>query len=377
MILYHYFGPYHLARLRALTQLGKSQGMTVAGLEFGSRQIFYAWSATPGDYGEKYTLFPQKAAEEVSNHQLVPALWSALQRLNPEALAICGHNSIGMLFPLMWAWMRRRGRILLMDSKYDDFPRHPAREWVKRRVFSLYHGALVSGALSRDYARRLGLAPQRIFIGSDVVNNHYFAREAEKARKQASQRRRKLGLPENYFLCVSRFDEKKNLSRLLQAYARYRHAAGERAWALVVVGSGPEETRLQEEVRQLGLSHVYFPGFKQIHELPAYYGLSRCLITPSSHSEQWGLVVNEAMAAGLPVLVSQACGCAPDLVQEGVNGYLFNPFDVGAMARVMHTMSSDSLNLQVMGEQSRRIIAEFSPETFARNLLRALEMARG
>ena len=79
------------------------------------------------------------------------------------------------------------------------------------------------------------------------------------------------------------------------------------------------------------------------------------------------------MASGLPVLVSQACGCAPELVLEGVNGYTFNPYDVEAMARLMAQMSSGTLDLDAMGEASRRRIAPWSLETFSRNLFQALE----
>ena len=93
--------------------------------------------------------------------------------------------------------------------------------------------------------------------------------------------------------------------------------------------------------------------------------------------EQWGLVVNEAMAAGLPVLVSRACGCAPDLVREGVNGFTFDPYDVGGLAGLMVRMSSGELNLKTMGEASQVIIAGWTPEVFGENLLRAVDAARG
>jgi 1,2-diacylglycerol 3-alpha-glucosyltransferase len=379
-IMHNNFGPYHLARLNTAARLGEKCGVEVLGLELAAKAFSHPWTVEPGSLkGEKITLFRQKAIEELGTLELVTGTWSILNRLNLQAIALSLNKETypAMLTVLAWTRLHRRVALIMMDSKYDDFPRHPVKEWAKRRVYGCFDGAIVAGRASREYAEFLGVPPEKIHFGYDVIDNDYFCKEAEKARQGEARLRKDYHLPQNYFVCVSRLDEKKNISLLLESYARYAGEAGARAWGLVICGSGPLEVQLKGQARRLGIDGVHFAGFVQIEELPIYYGLARCLITPSSHSEQWGLVVNEAMAAGLPVLVSQACGCAPELVQEGVNGYLFNPFDVGAMARLMHTMSSGSLDLKAMGENSRRIIAEFSPETFGRNLLKALEMARG
>jgi glycosyltransferase involved in cell wall biosynthesis len=259
-----------------------------------------------------------------------------------------------------------------MDSKYDDFPRPAWKEWLKRTVYRGFDAALVGGAHSGQYAQLLGVRPENIFVGCDVVDNGFFARGAARARENAGTLRTAHRLPEDYFLFVGRLDEKKNVSRLLAAYEQYLRLAGEQAWGLVICGSGPLKDRLRQEARELGLAQVIFAGFKQLEELPVYYGLARGLITPSSHDEQWGLVVNEAMASGLPVLVSKACGCAPDLVQEEVNGYTFDPYDKTALARLMLKMSSGGVDLKAMGEASQRIIAGWGLERFAEQLFLAV-----
>ena len=138
--------------------------------------------------------------------------------------------------------------------------------------------------------------------------------------------RQRLGLPERYFLASARFIEKKNLSGLLHAYAAYRRATPDDPWSLVVLGDGELRPELERLRGELGLDDVVsFPGYRSYQELPAYYGLASCFVHAST-TEQWGLVVNEAMAAGLPVLVSNRCGCAANLVQEdgvqeGGNGF--------------------------------------------------------
>lgn len=380
-IAYNNFGPYHLARLEAAARLGKTRGVDVIGLELASREAIRAWRIDNQRGVELITVFPERIVEDISPLELARGTWAALQRLNPQAIALHLRKKTfpATLAILAWKRLHRRVAIVMADSKYDDYPRYPVKEWVKKKITSLYDGALVAGRAAREYAEFLGIPTARIFLGCDVVDNDYFARGARQAREQAASLRLRLGLPEDYFLYVGRFDEKKNVSGLLKAYSRYVRSNPEAPWCLVLCGSGPLEERLRREVRELELSGVMFAGFKQMNELPIFYGLARCLITPSSHSEQWGLVVNEAMAAGLPVLVSRACGCAPDLVQEGKNGFTFDPYDLEGLAQLMRQVSSGAVNLSAMGEASRRLIADWGLETYARNLLQAMAvcMAQG
>ena len=117
------------------------------------------------------------------------------------------------------------------------------------------------------------------------------------------------------------------------------------------------------------------PGFKQYEELPIYYGLANAFIHAST-SEQWGLVVNEAMASGLPVIVSNRCGCAPELVEEGINGFTFDPDDQEQLAnRLLEVASLSSDRRQGLGDAGRRIVANFGPERFADGLTHAAEKA--
>ena len=118
------------------------------------------------------------------------------------------------------------------------------------------------------------------------------------------------------------------------------------------------------------------PGFIQYRELPAYYALADAFVHVSV-TEQWGLVVNEAMATGLPVIVSNRCGCVPDLVAEGKNGFTFDPASVKRLGQLMVDMSRLSeRRLEEMGEESRRIVAGFTPTHFATAAQRAIDVAK-
>jgi glycosyltransferase involved in cell wall biosynthesis len=117
--------------------------------------------------------------------------------------------------------------------------------------------------------------------------------------------------------------------------------------------------------KELGLeSAVVFTGWASYADLPVYYSRSRAVVLPSV-SETWGLVVNEAMAAGKPVLVSNRCGCVPELVRRGVNGYTFDPLDVNELSSLLRWISSADCDLASLGRNGANMIQAFTPETRA------------
>jgi glycosyltransferase involved in cell wall biosynthesis len=207
------------------------------------------------------------------------------------------------------------------------------------------------------------------------VDNDHFANGADHARRSASALRQQLKLPRHYFLSICRFITEKNLHRLLLAYAAYRSVVGWSAWHFVLVGDGPLRKELVRLRGKLGLdSSVHLVGYQQYEQLPTYYGLAEAFVL-SSVSETWGLVVNEAMAAGLPVLVSKRCGCASDLVREGRNGFSFDPSDSNALRDAMVRLSSRQCDRQAMGDHSRELIRRWSVESFAWGLSQAASVA--
>jgi glycosyltransferase involved in cell wall biosynthesis len=290
---------------------------------------------------------------------------------------------VDALLALQWCLRTKTPAVVMSDSTELDAPRVSWREWVKRRVVGLCSSALVAGSRHRDYLVGLGMSADQISPGYDVVDNAYFAAKAGEFREQRAEVRRQHGLPENYFIASARFIGKKNLPRLIEAYARYRELAADSAlrappsslWDLVLLGDGPLRSDLCRLISDLRLqSFVTLPGFKQYPALPAYYGCANAFIHAST-TDQWGLVVNEAMASGLPVLVSNRCGCAPDLVQEGVNGFIFDPGNVDALAQLMFRISAFNFPLSRFGAESGRIITNWGPERFAAGLKSAAEQA--
>jgi glycosyltransferase involved in cell wall biosynthesis len=269
------------------------------------------------------------------------------------------------LLAIEWCILRGIPLVVMSESTRDDAVRSGAKEQVKRRIIGMAAAAFVGGGPQADYVAELGMPRECIFLGYNVVDNDHFAAGAARVREEAPAQRALHRLPEHYFFCCARMIEKKNLVRLIEALARYRAAAGAAAWELVVVGPGPLRSEFEDAIALRGLGGaVHLVGARGYADLPIYYGLASAFILPSI-VEQWGLVVNEAMASGLPVLVSSRCGCARDLVQEGRNGLTFNPSSIAAMADAMSRIARDDCDRAAMGAASRAIIANWGPKRFA------------
>jgi glycosyltransferase involved in cell wall biosynthesis len=364
---------YHDGRFKALANKGEFR---LAMIQLAEVHGFRALRPSSSSDGyDSFTLFSEASWSQVDSHNMVKRLYGKLNELRPGVVCINGWSSGGCIASLIWCLRNRTPVVLMSESTEYDEPRRWWKEAVKRRVVGLCSAALVGGADHGDYLAKLGLARGRIFDGYDVVDNVHFEAGATAARHNSSRIRAELGLPARYFLACSRFEEKKNLARLLEAYSLYRKRAGPECWRLVVVGDGSLRPELEKLRRALALDeHVLFPGFKRYVELPAYYGLAEAFLHVST-TEQWGLVVNEAMAAMLPVIVSRRCGCAGELVREGVNGFVIDPYDVEGIAVAMATMAGGAYDLRSMGLASRDIVARWSPERFAWNLTAAAKAA--
>jgi glycosyltransferase involved in cell wall biosynthesis len=334
-------------------------------IEFRPAEQVYAWDRVPAGGG--YSRVQTRSREEIGR---------VLAAVRPAVVVCVGYADPEIHQAVAWSLNRRVPLVTCSDSTYDDEPRSWPVELLKRRVVAAFDSAVVAGTRAASYLDTLGLEPGRNFRPWDVVDNDYFSRGADRSRGAAEPLRARLGLPERYFLCVARFVAKKNLARLIEAYRLYAAGAGGDAWSLVLSGAGPLEADMRMRVAAAGLNgRVHFPGFLQYPDLPACYGLAGALVLPSA-SDQWGLVVNEAMAAGLPVLVSSRCGCAPELVREGENGFTFDPDDADRLADGLTRMAALAPGRrEAMGCRSRQLIAAFTPEAFAKGLEAAIACA--
>ena len=377
-LCYVNFGPYHWARYRQCRR--DINSFEVRGVQMAREQAEYAWKSD-GDE-ELVTVEQKMLREDVPAKGWRDRVAKALDALQPDCCAVAGYSDPSMLAAIQWCWRHGRPIVLMSDSTAWDAPRTWWKERIKGQIVAGCDAGFAAGEPHAEYLNQLGMPRAKISLGYDVVDNQHFATGASAARADADARRARLGLPRDYFLATARFIPKKNLPGLLRAYATYRRLSTADAgspqtpWDLVLLGNGPMRGELESLRESLRLtSYVQLPGFLQYDELPQYYGLAQALIHPST-VDQWGLVVNEAMAASLPVLVSDRCGCASSLVRHGENGFTFDPRDEQAMADLMMQMTALSDDeRRRMGRRSAELAATFGLDRFTDGLATAVDAA--
>lgn len=329
----------------------------------GSERVYPWWE---GRYNVKQVRQVQlfdAPLEQLSERRIVDSVKVFLEQERPKVAILSGYDRVYMRYTARWV-KEHGGRTILPTVTWSgDRQRWWLKEWMKGLIVSrLFDAACVGGERSRAYCLSLGFSERQIWKSFNVVDNEHFTTGAELARRNACALGQPLGVPAQYFLYVGAMERWKNLSFLLDCYDSYRSGGGR--WGLVLVGTGSEFTALRVRAEELGTEDIVFAGMKTYAETPAYYGLASCLVLPSL-SETWGLVVNEAAAAGLPILASNRCGCVPELVHRGINGYAFEPWDKAEFVRLMHLMSDGSSDVVRMGQASRRLIQYFTPEHWA------------
>ncbi len=385
-VVWSQFGPYHLARLKGFRDVAGAD--RVCGIEIANKTVTYEWKSSGADR-PVITLWPEKAAEDVSAVQVYRRAYTVFCRERVRVVLVPSYWPASSL-AIMLAAKNAGARIVMMNESHEHTSKAKGI-WakVKTKLVLQFDAALLAGKPHKKYFVSMGMDERKIVLGYDAVDNDYFVRRSAEVRANAAQVRARHGLPERYFLNIGRMVWKKNLTVFIEAYAQVRELMGEACPRLVLVGSGALEASLQTQCLGRGLSiwrasaapsarkgdaDVFFYGFRQIDELPDFYALAECFVLPSSE-EEWGLVVNESMASGLPVLVSEVVGCAPDLVEHGVNGYQFPPADAKALAQCLHAIALDPAKAKQMGRESQRIVSAWGCDRFGRGAMEAAEIA--
>jgi 1,2-diacylglycerol 3-alpha-glucosyltransferase len=367
-ILFTNYGPYHLARIEACHKLFQQLGWDTIGVEVCRLDRIYTWKTDRQNFPVPIiSIFGEEEYENIGFINKILKTSATLSQLKPDILAVAGYAELAMLSALIWNLWHRKRIILFSDSKQDDAPRSWWSETLKTLLIMGYKAALVGGLSHKRYLIKLGMPSDAIFLGYDVVDNEKFCHQNIKNLPNI--------LEKPYFLAINRFVSKKNLLFLLSAYADYRQKLGNEAWDLVLCGDGELRPQIEQQITKLNLQDsVHLPGFLQQDEMLPYFAHASCFVH-ASIQEQWGLVVNEAMAAGLPVLVSNRCGCYEDLIIEGVNGFGFDPENSQQLTELMLKMSSGEIDLKKMGQATLEHIQKFSPDYFAQGLKQAVDYA--
>lgn len=297
---------------------------------------------------------------------------STLNKLRPDAVLCGGYNYLTSWQAAYWARFHRVPLLLWSESTALDKRRgHRPVEFLKAQFLRLCRSFVVPGRSSLKYLKGFGISDHLIFTAPNAVDVTLFSKPAKQARRNEFKVRARRSLPSRYFLFVGRLVKAKGVFELLETYAQLDTEIRDKV-GLVFVGDGADRPALMKRAARIAPGTIQFPGFIQREGLSDFYALADALIFPT-HSDTWGLVVNEAMSCGLPVIVTGVAGCAADLVQDGWNGVVVAPQDCAALASAMTRLASDSVLRTKMGSRSRERIETYSPQAWAEGLVNAVE----
>lgn len=243
--------------------------------------------------------------------------------------------------------------------------------WLFKRIKAF----LYIGEENRKFYRYYDVPEERLFFAPYAVDNERFMKEADMLRGKRGHIRASLGVARGAFavLFMGKLTSKKRPDVLLKAYELLiTHYSLPTVFHLFFVGDGELRGKLESYVRDCHISNVHFEGFKNQTELARYYTAADVLVLPSGAGETWGLAVNEAMCFGLPIVVSDAVGCAPDLVRNNENGFVVPLGDVSACAEKLEMIAQDPTWKKRLGAASRRIIEHYDYREDVRGILAAL-----
>lgn len=289
-----------------------------------------------------------------------PSLYEQLRRRDIEVLVIHGYQYATNLMAIAAA--RKLGIKVLIRGDTNPkirrkFWKSTLRQGVLRLLYRQIDGALAAGKLNAEHYRRHGMKESRIFEMPFAVNNDYFQSRILNP-EQAAEFRRREGLEATtpVILFASKMSPRKRAGDLLEAYWRARENGCDAQ--LVFVGDGIQRSALEQQAGQKGLDKVYFAGFRNQSELPAWYSIADIFVLPSAR-EPWGLVTNEVMNAGVPVICTDEVGAAADLVHHGETGYVYPAGEVERLSEHLRVLVEQPRMRRKMGEAARERIDQW------------------
>jgi glycosyltransferase involved in cell wall biosynthesis len=351
-------------------------------------KVFYLW-----DFGVRQTLDPEfgraiawdipllqgyanefvpNTAKDPGTHHFFglqnPELVARLAQFAPDAVLLLSYSFWSTL-TLIWSQSKRWPMLFRGDSHRLQ-PRRGLKAWIKhqlvRLTFSKLHACLYVGTANRGYFVDHGVAADRLFFAPHAIDQSRFADARSQHATAAAALRAQLGLGENHRLAlfVGKFEWQKDPLTLLRAFAKIDNPR----FHLLIVGDGP----MRNEMAQIATQRVHFLPFQNQTAIPSIYAAADVVVLPSV-SETWGMVINEAQAAGTPVIVSDQVGCQADLVENGVSGLVFRAGDAATLAAMLNTILSDDELAHRLARCGRELAQRYSYAAASDGLLRALK----
>ena len=341
-------GPYHNARFNSVA---KSKGINLNVLETNSLSNRYPWEE---NFNQLYKVF-KLSNTNIKNLKLQTQkeLKKIIKELLPDIIYISGWDEKVSHYLLFICQLKKIPIVILSDSRYKDSKRIIIFELIKKFLLKGCTAAIIAGRESENYLIKLGFKKARIFKPYNVVDNKYFLNKKNSKKSN------------NYILCISRFIKRKNHIKLLKAFESYKKQGG--YLNLKLIGSGPEKNNILNAKNKLSFaSKVSIETWKDISKLKEYYLNAKVFVLLSTN-DQWGLVINEAMASSLPCIVSYECGCYVELIKDKNTGWGVDPENENQLTNILHEIDKTG-EKEFLEKKSNciKVINNYSLENFSK-----------
>jgi len=313
--------------------------------------------------------------------EINPGIISEVWRGEYDAILIHGWNCLTKWLAFLVSFLSKTPVFLRGDNPSNQ---ESLKSSFKIKIKKLILGNLFKnisiflyvGEENKKFFKYYGVSENKLIFCPHAIDNERFLKEAEKIKPNKNEFKKEIGLnkDQTVILFTGKLIEKKHPFDLLKAYQRAANNSSK--VALVFVGDGALRPELEKYAKEHNLKNVHFVGFKNQTELPKYYTLADIFILPSGLGETWGLVVNEAMCFGLPIIVSDLVGCGPDLVKYGENGYIFPVRDIKKLTEYLLDLIQNPQKRKKFGKKSFEIIQNYSYEKGIEGILKAFSLLR-
>ncbi|MGG7663721.1 glycosyltransferase [Dyadobacter sp. BHUBP1] len=308
-------------------------------------------------YDYPYKVLFERSLDQVGFGARREALFRIFNEYRPDVLNITGYFDWAQVLLMFYARAKGVKVVISSESSSADHNRSGWKEAIKKVIVSRANAFFCFGKTSAEYLESLGVAKSAIKVrNAAVIDEQVIRQRYDEAQKELHATAKPVS---KKFVYVGRLAPEKNLDTLIRAFDHTVRQTGA-DWQLLFVGDGPEKENLEKLVAGSGVAgKVIFAGGFPWYQVPGWLAQSDVLVLPSK-SEPWGLVVNEAMVCGMPVIVSDTCGCAGDLVQDGVNGFTFNHTQQAALEKHLTFFIQNPDRIAAMGQESLKLIAPFA-----------------
>ena len=321
LIINNDFRVYWKGRLTYLHKFLATKNIALYAIELFGKGSPYAFDTYDNQAGWWNCLFPADSAAQLSKQAIKKKVFAGLDQLQPDIIIAPSIVFFAGALGIQWAKKNKKKFIMFDDARPVQVKRNPVVQWVKNLITAQADALwLPVEDYAADYARFRN-KKVHFFYGFSCIDNSFF--------KPTAPVKHPAG---NKIVCVARLVPIKNIDTLLKAWAIVEQNC--KNCELQIIGDGPEYLALKQLSTSLQTRNVAFLGAVANANLPGYYTAADAFILPSL-SETWGLVVNEAMASGLPVLLSYGINAAQSMLKQGINGFGFAPMDIDGMAETI------------------------------------------